>query len=68
MRRLLSLTLFLAGLVAIAQAPADSAKPETRPAANPIPDSFTNLQELPKGISKRQLMGVMKGLNPVPKV
>jgi len=33
---------------------------QTRPKDNPIPDTFVNLQVLPKDISKRDLVGVMK--------
>lgn len=33
---------------------------ETRPANNPIPDRYTNLQILPKDITKPQLVNVMK--------
>ena len=56
MRHLLTLTLIFASAAALAQSPT-----EKRPANNPIPDTFTNLQVLPKDISKRDLMGVMKG-------
>ena len=34
-----------------------------RPAANPIPDRFVNLQVLPKDISKDQLVTIMKQLS-----
>lgn len=40
--------------------PAQNPSTETRPQANPIPDKFTNLQILPKEITKPQLIGVMK--------
>ncbi len=33
---------------------------EKRPADHPIPDTFTNLQVLPKDIAKHDLMNVMK--------
>ncbi|HEV7674618.1 MAG TPA: hypothetical protein VGQ12_08810 [Candidatus Angelobacter sp.] len=33
---------------------------QARPKDNPIPSSFLNLQVLPKDISKRDLVGVMK--------
>jgi len=34
--------------------------PAVRPKENPIPDAFVNLQVLPKDISKRELVGMMK--------
>src|ERR1043165_4896341 len=33
----------------------------TRAQQNPIPDKFTNLQVLPKDISRAELVGLMKG-------
>ena len=33
---------------------------QTRPKDNPIPNTFVNLQVLPKDISKRDLVGIMK--------
>ena len=40
--------------------PAQNPAAETRPATNPIPDKYTNLQILPKDITKPQLISVMK--------
>ena len=56
MGRLLTLMLVLVSAVAFAQSPV-----EKRAADNPIPETFTNLQELPKDISKNDLIAVMKG-------
>ena len=36
------------------------AVPAPRPARNPIPDTFVNLQVLPKDITKPQLVSIMK--------
>ena len=67
--RLLLFTAFfiLAALAAVAlqtsTAPSPTPSPgteQTRPKDNPIPEKFVNLQVLPKDISKRELMGVMK--------
>jgi hypothetical protein len=40
--------------------PANAPKPQA-PAKPVIPDKFTNLQVLPKGIEKSELVGIMKG-------
>lgn len=40
--------------------PAQGSAAETRPATNPIPDKYTNLQVLPKDITKPQMVNVMK--------
>jgi hypothetical protein len=40
--------------------PAQNPSAEARPATNPIPDKYTNLQILPKDITKPQLVNVMK--------
>lgn len=42
------------------QANATPAPPVTRPKENPIPDTFVNLQVLPKDITKQELVGLMK--------
>lgn len=43
-----------------APAPAPAPQVQRPPARNPIPDTFTNLQVLPKDISKPDLVGIMK--------
>jgi hypothetical protein len=59
------LVVFCAAMIVSAQAPEKSPTPDSQPVAirpksNPIPDKFVNLQVLPKGVGKPQLIGVMK--------
>jgi hypothetical protein len=70
MRRLLQTGCFLLlGMVTVVMIQAGSRAAEkstsqsavqTRPKDNPIPDTFLNLHVLPKDISKRDLVGIMK--------
>src|ERR1051325_5555198 len=45
---------------ATAPGPVSQQPPAVRPKENPIPDAFVNLQVLPKDISKKEMVGMMK--------
>jgi len=55
---LLAAVLIIATLIAAAQQPPQAQKPPMR---DPIPNTFTNLQVLPKDIAKADLVRIMKG-------
>lgn len=58
---LAALLVVVALVVAAQQQPSTPPQAQKRPMQNPIPDTFTNLQVLPKDIAKADLVQIMKG-------
>lgn len=54
------LWLGVAACAMAASAPGLESQPPAAQQRNPIPDTFTNLQVLPKDISKQELVNIMK--------